>query len=305
MIPQVKRDGGTGAVLQFIPPLGPCVPGAGTVSIYKTTDGTASSTGLTASICSLNVNASNSPAAKTTSITVANTSGAAQGDRIWVGSRTAGPLEPAQILQVVNSTTLTLVEGLRYAHTTPGIRGQCLELPLNGRDCLATAGTYRSEWSWLYEGGGPTYYGTQLFEVVVRVFQLPLAPRDLQTRIPLSLRRAAKEVLDADLLSWAERHVVHDLRARMMKPQHVVDQAQFDRVGVAAAEILLATRWASVAPAEGSIALEAAEARYDEAWRQLQRERLTWYDGDGDDTLDSAEHAMSGRRYIWLEGVGA
>ena len=306
MIPQVKTAGGSGAQVVFAPPLGPCVPGTGTVTVYDAATGLATDSGETSNIVGMNAVAQNSPAANTTTITVSSSTAAQQGHKVWIGSRLDGPVEPAQVLSVDDNTgTITLVEGLRYAHTTPGIRGQELALGLNGLTCLVTAGTYRSEWSWLYEGGGDTYYGTLLFEVVDRIFQLPLAPSDLQIRIPLSLRRAAKEVSSADLLSWAERHVVHDLRARLYKPQLVVDLQQFDRVGVAAAEVLLATRWASVAPAEGSLAVEAAEERYNAAWTQLHRERLTWYDVDADDTLSAGKQAMGGRRYLWLDKVRA
>ena len=305
MIPQVKLNGGSGAVLRFSPPLGPSIPGTATVNIYDATD-TATDTGETATIVGLNLTASNNPTVGTRDLTMTDASGCEMGHRLWIGSRLDGPIEPAQVLSVNhNNNTLVLVEGLRYSYTAPGIRGADMSLALNSLNCLATVGTYRSEWSWKYESTGDTYYGTLLFQVVKRVFQLPLAPSDLQVRIPLSLRRAAKEVLNADLLRWAERHVVHDLRARMFKPELVVDLQQFDRVGVAAAEVLLATRWASVSPTEGGLAMTASQERYNTAWANLHRERLTWYDVNDDDVMDPGDSSMGGRRYLWLDKVQA
>lgn len=273
--------------LRFVAPNGPVL---GAVNCTITDEAGDAVTNGAAALEGIEQTATSSPAAGDQDVTVTDASDADHRNIVWIGDMDDGPLEQNQVLSQA-ANVISLVEPLRFGHTTPLVTSAVVAFALTGN--TGTVGVFQAVWDWLYPAaGGVTQYARQLFEIVEYVFRIPTTAGDVRSYAPLGVRIGADELILEDMIDAADTWIQTELEGEKIKPDLIRDPDQFTKLGALAAASLLIERLTQYDTALAEAADRVAR-RYEAEWIRLGETWQTWYDAnaDGDLTNDVKRRA--------------
>lgn len=278
--------------LRLETPAGPAL-GAITVVVLNA-DGSNAVTSGVGALDGVEQIATSSPAVGEKTVTVPAAALALNRAPVWIGDFLTGPLELSQVLSVA-SNVITLVEPLRYAHTTPGVASGVITRNVTS-EALAE-GVYQTKWTWKYPAaGGELFQARTMFRVGKSLFMLPVTMTDVRRHAPQGVRIGASDFIVEDLVVVAQQQIETELERQNLRPDLVMDPDQFRMLGAIGVNSFLLERQVQH---DGAFA-EAADrlsARYWAEWGRLLAARQFWYDSDNDEDLTD-EDQQGGR--IWM-----
>lgn len=239
--------------------------------------------------------------------TVALTSAASvtAGEEYWLGTVGTGVPELVQVLSL-SGLNVTTVAPIALDHASlVDFRGAKLTSTITAVEAADLDRNYRAEWD--YAVGGVTFYATQLFDVVNRVFTIQATPSRIKAEIGDDLIRSMRFVRMVDVIASAVDRIRHELERQDLRPDKVIDTDQFVTCLVERVRATLLGRAKDRDPSLLPI-WQSAEEEFRAEFGRIMAARISWYDEDDDlvvdhdgtDFGDVGEEGVQAARYFMI-----